>query len=101
MKPGCNTVVLGAADLATALQHVEWAGFRYVELAAIQGMCEHVKLTDDPAAIRELLAKHNLQVTAMEAATNDRERLIGLYRIAREIGIGIVNIGSGGKTGDE
>jgi sugar phosphate isomerase/epimerase len=37
----------------------------------------------------------------MEAATTDRERLKGLFATAREIGIPIVNIGSGGKTGDE
>jgi sugar phosphate isomerase/epimerase len=40
-------------------------------------------------------------VTATEAATNDRERLQGIFKLASDIGIGIVNIGSGGTTGDE
>lgn len=101
MQLGCNTVVLGKADLEGALQHVEWAGYSYVELAAIKGMCEHIGLESDPAQVNELLAKHNLKATAMEAATNDRERLRGLFELARKLDIGIVNIGSGGKTGDE
>ncbi|HET6384457.1 MAG TPA: sugar phosphate isomerase/epimerase [Armatimonadota bacterium] len=101
MKLGCNTVVLGTTDFPAALQHVEWAGYKYVELAAIKGMCEHVRIGQDPAEIKDLLAKHSLEATAMEAATNDRERLMGLFALAREIGVPIVNIGSGGKTGDE
>src|SRR5204862_7422248 len=96
-----NTVLFGGSDLRTALQHVAWAGYRYVELAAIAGMCEHVKLGEDLGAVKAMLAEFELQPTAMEAATNDRERLRGLFALARELGIGIVNIGSGGKTGDE
>jgi sugar phosphate isomerase/epimerase len=96
-----NTVLFAGSDLRTALQHVAWAGYRYVELAAIQGMCEHVQIGEDANAVKTLLAEFELQVTAMEAATTDRERLKGLFVTAREIGIPIVNIGSGGKTGDE
>ena len=44
MRLGMNTVLFGGSDLRTALQHVAWAGYRHVELAAIAGMCEHVKL---------------------------------------------------------
>jgi sugar phosphate isomerase/epimerase len=101
MKLGCNTVVLAAGDLKTALQHVAWAGYRYVELAAIAGMCPHVGPESDIAEVKALLAENDLQVTAMEAATNDRERLLALFTLARALGVPIVNIGSGGKTGDE
>jgi len=101
MKLGMNTVVFAMTNFETALQHVEWAGYEYVELAAIAGMCEHVSIGDDAAKIKELLARHSLTVTAMEAATNDPERLKALFGLAKEIGINIVNIGSGGKTGDE
>jgi sugar phosphate isomerase/epimerase len=101
MKLGMNTVLFGMADLPTALQHVAWAGYRYVELAGIAGMCEHVGPGADAGAVKGLLAEHGLEVTAMEAATTDRERLTKLFAVAREIGIPIVNIGSGGKTGDE
>jgi len=101
---GCNTVVFGGADLATALQHVAWAGYKNVELAAIKGMCEHLSLEGGPEHVREvrrLLDENGLRVTAMEAATTDRTRLDGLFGLAAELGIGIVNIGSGGTTGDE
>lgn len=101
MKLGINTVVFAMTDFETALQHVAWAGYENVELAAIAGMCEHVSIGDDTEKIKELLAQHNLTATAMEAATNDGERLKNLLALAAQIGVGIVNIGSGGKTGDE
>lgn len=101
MQLGMNTVIFGASDLATALQHVAYAGYENVELAAIKGMAEHVSLESDAQQIRDLLAQFNLKPTAMEAATQERERLQGLLHLAAQIGIPIVNIGSGGKTGDE
>ena len=101
MKLGMNSVVFASADLETALQHVAWSGYEYVELAAIAGMCEHVSLDSEPQKVKDLLAQNNLTVTAMEAATNDGERLKSLFALASQIGIGIVNIGSGGVTGDE
>lgn len=101
MKLGMNTVVFAGTDFETALQHVAWAGYEYVELAAIAGMAPHVEIGDDADKIKDLLASHNLTPTAMEAATTDVERLRGLFALAAEIGVPIVNIGSGGKTEDE
>ncbi len=101
MKLGMNTVVFAGSDFETALQHVAWAGYEYVELAAISGMAPHVEIGDDAGKIKELLAMNRLTPTAMEAATNDKERLRGLFALAPKIGVGIVNIGSGGTSGDE
>jgi sugar phosphate isomerase/epimerase len=101
MRLGCNTVVFGSVDLKRALQHVAWAGYRCVELAAIAGMCEHVRPGGDAGEVKRLLAEYGLEATAMEAATNDRERLLQLFALARDLGVPIVNIGSGGTTGDE
>ncbi|HSH79574.1 MAG TPA: sugar phosphate isomerase/epimerase [Herpetosiphonaceae bacterium] len=104
MRLGCNTVLFGGVDLATALTHIAWAGYQYVELAAIRGMCEHVNPDLGPEHRRDvqrLLAEHDLQATAIEAATTDRTRLQQLFGLATELGIPIVNIGSGGVTGDE
>jgi len=101
---GCNTVVFGTSDLATALQHVAWAGYRYVELAAIAGMAAHISPSMSASArqsVRRLLADHGLVATAMEAATTDRSRLESLFGLAGDLSIGIVNIGSGGVSGDE
>ena len=101
MKLGMNTVVFGGSDFETALQHVAWAGYEYVELAAISGMAPHVEIGDDTEKIKELLATNHLTPTAMEAATTDVERLRGLFELAEKVGVGIVNIGSGGTSGDE
>lgn len=101
MKLGMNTVILGGADLNTALGLVARCGYEYVELSAIAGMKAHVNPGDDVGEIRDLLHLNNLTATAMEAATLDRERLRGLFQLAREVGVPIVNIGSGGTTGDE
>lgn len=101
MKLGMNSVVFAPVDIETALQHVAWSGYENVELAAIAGMCEHVSLESDPQQVKDLLAQNNLTATAMEAATNDGERLKKLFALAAQIGIGIVNIGSGGATDDE
>jgi sugar phosphate isomerase/epimerase len=104
MRLGCNTVLFGGTDLATALRQIAWAGYKYVELAAIKGMCEHVHAEAGPeelGEVRRLLDEHGLEATAMEAATTDRDRLQLLFNVAGELGIPIVNIGSGGKSGDE
>ncbi len=104
MKIGCNTVLFASVDLETALSHVAFAGYDYVELAAIKGMCEH--LTPDLGAeetrkVTALLAEHGLTATAIEAATTDRDRLRGVFDVAQRLGIPVVNIGSGGTTDDE
>ena len=104
MQLGCNTVLFGSTDLATALRHLRWAGYEYVELAAIKGMCEHVRAdlgAEHVAEVRRLLADEGLTATAMEAATTDRSRLEQLFGLAGDLGVPVVNIGSGGKTGDE
>lgn len=104
MQLGCNTVLFAGTDLDKALTHIAWAGYRYVELAAIRGMAEHIQPDMDHAdakRIRETIAGHGLQVTAMEVGVPDRSRLEPLLSLAEEIGVPIVNIGSGGTTGDE
>lgn len=104
MRLGCNTVLLGGVDLPTALDHLAWAGYQYVELAAIKGMCEHLQTGQAPgyaARIRALLADRGLEATAIEAATTDRDRLDQIFGLAAELGITIVNIGSGGRSDDE
>lgn len=104
MLLGCNTVLFAGTDLDTALTHLAWAGYRYVELAAIRGMAEHVRSDMDRVdaqRIRETVTNHGLQVTAMEVGVPDRSRLEPLLSLAEEIGVPIVNIGSGGTTGDD
>lgn len=101
MKLGINTVLFGTADLENALRGARLAGFENVELAAILGMCEHLKLDDEPARVSDLLVQNGLTATAIEAATLDTARLRAIFDLAAKLGIGIVNIGSGGQSDDE
>lgn len=104
MKLGCNTVLFASVDLETALEHVAAAGYEFVELAAIKGMCEHVS-PDDSAErrrwVRQRVADLGLTPTAMEAATTDPERLERIFDLANGLGVPIVNVGSGGVSDDE
>jgi sugar phosphate isomerase/epimerase len=104
MKLGCNTVLFAAVDVGTALDHIAFAGYDYVELAVIKGMCEHVSPDDDTdtlKAVNARLTDHGLTATAIEAATTDKERLERIFHLANRLEVPIVNVGSGGVTGDE
>ena len=104
MQLGCNTVLFGKSDLATALTHIAWAGYGYVELAAITGMAEHISPAMTAAerrSVRDQLSDHGLSATAIEAATTDRARLEAVFELAGDLNISIINIGSGGTSGDE
>lgn len=104
MKLGCNTVLFAGTDLKTALTHIAWAGYRYVELAAIRNMVEHVHPDMDRPQVENIqraMADRELTVTAMEVGVPDRPRLERLLPLAKALGVPIVNIGSGGTTGNE
>lgn len=104
MQLGCNTVLFSGSDLDTALAHLAWAGYQHVELAAINRMCEHVSPDMDSSQIqhvRQALADHGLKATAMEVGSPDHARLKRIFSLAGELDVPIVNIGSGGTTGDE
>ncbi len=62
-KLGANLTSYYAFELEPALEGVAAAGYRYVELASIRGVVEHVPLDADAATIdrtSRLLAKHGL-----------------------------------------
>lgn len=104
MQLGCNTVLFGGSDLDIALTHIAWAGYKHVELAAIRNMCEHVSPDMDSSQrrqVREALADHGLGATAMEVGAPDPTRLERIFPLAGDLEVPIVNIGSGGTTGDE
>jgi sugar phosphate isomerase/epimerase len=104
MKLGCNTVLFASVDLDTALEHIAAAGYKFVELAAIKSMCEHISPDDSRQRrdeVRERITGLGLAPTAIEAATTDRERLERIFDLANSLGVPIVNVGSGGASGDE
>ena len=104
IKLGVNTVLFAGRELDTAIKHIACAGYDGVELSAIEGMCEHLELARWEAqagAIKGRLADYGLEPLSMEEAALNEERLKKAFAAAQAIGIPLVNIGPGGKSGSE
>lgn len=104
IKLGVNSVLFQAFDFRTACRHIAAAGYDGVEIAAIKGMCEHLELErwrNQATELRSIVADCGLQFLSMEEAALDEARLERAFEAGAELGIPIVNIGSGGKAGVE
>jgi sugar phosphate isomerase/epimerase len=103
MKLGVNTVLFKDFTLREAFAAISRAGYDGVELSAIQGMCEHLVLDDWQVQKEEILSlsrQYRLALLSMEAATLDEARLNLAFAAAKGLGIPVVNVGPGGKSGD-
>jgi sugar phosphate isomerase/epimerase len=101
IRLGVNTVLFANRDLETAMRHVAWAGYDGVELSAIKGMCEHLELDNwqrQVATIRGLADELHLALLSMEEGALNEERLMQAFEAAAALGIGVVNVGPGGKA---
>jgi len=101
IKLGVNSVLFQGHDLATAMQHIAWAGYDGIELSAIKGMCEHLDLDNWQAqaeSIKAQAAEHKLALLSMEVASLDDDRLTKAFEAGQGIGIPVVNVGPGGKS---
>ncbi|MFC1452429.1 sugar phosphate isomerase/epimerase family protein [Verrucomicrobiota bacterium] len=104
IRLGVNSVLFQGHDLATAMQHVAWAGYDGIELSAIKGMCEHLELDrwrEQEEQIRSMAAEQGLALLSMEVASLDESRLIPAFEAAAALGVPVVNIGPGGKSDNE
>ena len=104
MKLGINTVLFKDFSLRETFAAVKKAGYDGVELSAIAGMCEHLVLDNWQAQAAEILSlskQYGLGLLSMEAASLDAARLEKAFAAAQALGIPVVNVGPGGKTGDE
>ena len=104
MKLGANSVLFGGYDMETAFKYIAMAGYDGIELAAIDGMSQHLvldrwqELVDE---IKQLAKTYELDLLAMEQPSRDAEKMEKAFQAAAEIGIPIVNCGPGGKSDDE
>jgi sugar phosphate isomerase/epimerase len=101
---GVNTVLFKAFSFREAARAVRLAGYDGVEVSAIQGMCEHldpVNWKAQKSLILEAAEEFGLKLLSAEVASLDRARLEHAFEAAQALGIPIVNVGPGGKTGDE
>ncbi len=101
---GVNTVLFQNQDLDTALAVIAACGYDGVELSAIKGMCEHLELDrwqEQANLIRAKAEQRRLKLLSMEVAALDPQRLRPAFAAARALGIPVVNVGPGGKSGRE
>jgi len=90
IRLGVNTVLFQTVDLATAMQHIAWAGYDGVELSAIKG--------SQADEIKSLGERHGLALLSMEHGALDEDRLLVAFEAAEALGIPVVNVGPGGKA---
>lgn len=104
VKLGVNSVLFGGFDFATACRHIAAAGYDGVEISAIKGMCEHLELDrwqEQAAELRRIAADAGIEFLSMEEAALGEERLLKAFQAGAEIGIPVVNIGPGGRSGSQ
>jgi sugar phosphate isomerase/epimerase len=116
MKLGCNTVLFNQLDLYGALQHIAWAGYDGAELAFLGSMAQHIELNSHQTYIHEVKSiakKHKLELYAIEATTNagvgvpdelredNLKYMSKIFEVASKLGIPLIAIGSGGRSGDK
>jgi len=104
MKLGANSVLFGGFDMETAFKYVARCGYDGIEISAIDGMSQHLVLErwqECAPAIKELSAKYNLPILAMEQPSQDAEKMEAAFQAAVAIGCPIINCGPGGKSDDE
>jgi len=104
MKLGANSVLFGGHDMETAFKYMAMAGYDGIELSAIQGMSEHLVLDrwrELAPEIKRLSSEYGLALHAMEQPSQDPVTMETAFQAAVEIGIPIVNCGSGGESDNE
>ncbi|MBQ3048932.1 MAG: sugar phosphate isomerase/epimerase [Oscillospiraceae bacterium] len=101
IKLGVNTVLFSGYSLREAAKAIKAAGFDGMELSAIKDMCEHLPVEEWKAVkgeIKAIAEQYQLELLAMEVASQDRDRLLKAFEAGAEIGIPVINIGPGGKS---
>jgi sugar phosphate isomerase/epimerase len=104
MKLGANSVLFGGHDLKTAFETIAMAGYDGIELSAIDGMSEHLVLDrwqEIVPQIKQFAQDCHLELLAMEQPSQDPARMELAFQAAVAAGIPVINIGPGGKSGDE
>ncbi|MDF2961982.1 MAG: xylose isomerase-like barrel protein [Paenibacillus sp.] len=102
IKLGVNSVLFKEFDFATAVKHIALCGYDGVEISAIKGMCEHLNLDDwesQADELKSIVNDHGLEFLSMEVASLDEGRVLRAFEAGAKIGIPLINVGPGGKSG--
>jgi sugar phosphate isomerase/epimerase len=103
MKLGVNSVLFGGHTMETAFKWISVCGYDGIELSAIDGMSEHLVIDrwrEVAPEIKKLAKVYDLELLAMEQPSTDAESMEAAMQAAVEIGIPVINCGSGGSTDD-
>lgn len=104
MKIGLNSVLFGGHDMEAAFKWTKTCGYDAIEVSAIGGMSEHLVIDrwqEVAPVIKELSAKYELPVHAMEQPSQDPVVMEKAFQAAVEIGIPVINCGPGGQMDNE
>ena len=104
MKLGANSVLFGGYDMETAFKYTALAGYDGIELSAIDGMSEHLQLSNwqkIAPEITRLSKEYGLELLAIEQPSQDQAIMESAFQAAAEMGIPVINCGPGGKQNDE
>jgi len=104
IKLGVNTVLFKAYSFKEAAKAIKTSGYDGLEISAIKGMCEHLDLDNWKSQkndIKGIMEEYDLVMLSSEVASLDEDRLLKAFEAGAEIGIPVINIGPGGKAGDE
>ena len=103
IRLGVNSVLFRHFDFATAARQIAACGYDGLEISAIRGMCEHLDLgrwREQAPELRAVMAETGLAFLSMEvASTGDEARLLAAFEAGAELGIPVVNVGPGGRSG--
>jgi len=103
-----NTVTYLPYSLDEALGGIRAAGFRWVEIASIPGVCQHIPLDMDDTAIETLrrkLASAGLQLCSLSSHTDLTSKegsrfAMRAISLASRLGVSIVNTAVGGPSNE-
>lgn len=109
MELGCSTLLYGALPLVRALDGISRAGYKAIELCAIQGMANHLPDDMHQIGIRDIVLMVNdrgLIVESLGVSTNILDgqaafRLVRLLKAAALIGAPCITTGPGGQPDNE
>ncbi|MEG0553706.1 MAG: sugar phosphate isomerase/epimerase family protein [Carnobacterium sp.] len=102
IKLGVNSVLFKHYSFYDACRAVKACGYDGIEVSAIKGMCEHLDIENyDKEKFLSILAETGLEILSMELASVDEERIELALKVAADLGIPVVNVGSGGESNNE
>jgi sugar phosphate isomerase/epimerase len=110
MKLGCSTVLFNQLDLYGALQHIAWAGYNGAELALLGNWARHIELNTNQSYINEVKStarKQGLELFAIHTDVGSQpgedklRTMTKMLDVCLKLGIQILTMHPGGKSGDE